>query len=68
MGILDLYGFESAASERNGFEQLVINFANEKLQQVRRCHRLKIEFNFLKKFSAHFSQKNKDLARMLQVT
>jgi myosin heavy subunit len=36
MGILDMYGFETAAAgERNGFEQLVINFANEKLQQVK---------------------------------
>ena len=32
LAILDLYGFE--AFLQNGFEQFIINFANEKLQQV----------------------------------
>ena len=34
MGILDLYGYENPDQVPGGFEQLVINFANEKLQQV----------------------------------
>ena len=39
MGILDMYGFERMRSAANhdcngDFEQLIINFANEKLQQV----------------------------------
>ena len=34
LGLLDLYGFENLAEDPGGFEQLVFNFAAEKVQRV----------------------------------
>lgn len=41
INILDIYGFESL--KRNSFEQLIINYANERLQQHVNRHLLKLE-------------------------
>ena len=41
IGILDIYGFESLLE--NGFEQLFINYANEKLQSLFNEHIFKME-------------------------
>ena len=43
IGVLDIYGFECFGEERNGFEQLLINYCNEKLQRHFNRHLFEVE-------------------------